>query len=136
MDHNKSSQQPPVLLNIRDDEVASKKQTFINIRNSILGEADLRGSLMGSKNSLLKSVLNQNRDKEPIENNCDFTEILKPTYPIISNVSPKQLNSSVEIIGDRANKKFNSPRSLAKEQHLLHQSSSHSKKKKYSSIIV
>jgi hypothetical protein len=92
---------------------------------------------MGSKNSLLKSVLNQNRDKEPIENNCDFTEILKPTYPIITNVSPKQqLNSSVEIIGDRASKKFNSPQSLAKEQQLLHQSSSHSKKKKYSSIIV
>jgi hypothetical protein len=70
---------------------------------------------MGSKNSLLKSVLNQNRDKEPIENNCDFAEILKPTYPVIANVSPKQLNASVEIIGDRASKKFNSPRSLAKD---------------------
>ncbi len=69
------------MLNIRDDEMASKKQTFLNIRNSILGEADFRGSLMGSKNSLLKSVLNQNRDKEPIENHCDFDEILKPTQP-------------------------------------------------------
>jgi len=106
----------------------------LNIRNSIFGEADLRGSVTGNKSSLLKSVLNQNRDKEPIENNCDFAEILKPAYPLINN-SPKQLNSSVEIIGDRASKKFNSPRSLAKEHQLLH-SSSHSKKKKYSSIIV
>ena len=77
-------------------------QTFINIRNSVKNSlinehgADIPGSFINVKGSLLKSVLNQNRDKEPVDNNCDFSEILKP-----SPRGDNKMNNSNEFIEER-----------------------------------